>query len=727
MKKKKNKKAPKDPNFRKEQKKYDNPVASREFMIKLIKEHTGPVTYERMIKMLGYKDADKKEAIRRRLIAMVRDGQILKNRRDGYLPIDPKSLVTGKVLGHPDGFGFLQPDDGSKDLFLYPTEMRALMHGDRVVCRISGVDRRGRKEGKVVDILERANKKVVGRFYQESGLYFVTPDNKKLTEDIIVSKEQKEDAEEGQVVEVEIIDFPTKRHQAIGHITKVLGDHLTPGMEIDIAISNYGLPNEWSEKVEEQLLNFSKEVSSSEIKRRKDLREIPLLTIDGEDSKDFDDAVYCQKTPKGWKLIVAIADVAHYVEYQSALDKEAISRGTSVYFPGRVLPMLPELLSNDLCSINPDVERYVLCCELFLDENAHVYRTRFFEAVMRSHARLTYNQVEAILNQDDKTLQDKFKHVLPVLNELYGLYKELSNRRSERGAIEFDRPETRIVFDDNKKIESIVCVERNDAHRIIEECMILANIACAKYLERHKLSGLFRNHEGPKEEKLVDLRKFLSLKGLDLTGGDKPSAEDYSKLINSLDDRADALVIQTVLLRSLKQANYDAFNRGHFGLSLDHYGHFTSPIRRYPDLINHRLIKAHLNKQSLPYNNKDHMSETGGNCSQHERRADEATRDVVDWLKCEFMENKVGTIHDGTITTVTGFGLFVELDDIFVEGLVHITALDKDFYQFDAALHKLVGERTGKQYRLGDRLKIEVSAVNLDERKIDFVLVDESE
>ncbi len=721
---KKKKQKNKDPNFKKESQKYSNPVASREFMLEIIQKAKGPVTFEKMVKILDYQDPDKIEAVRRRLIAMVRDGQLIRNRRDGYLPIDPDSLVTGKVLGHPDGFGFLQPDDGGKDLFLYPSEMRALMHGDRIVARIAGTDRRGRKEGKTVDIIERANKTLIGRFYNESGVYFVTPDSKKLSEDIIVKEKDTLNTQDGQVVEVEIIHFPTKRHQAIGKVIKVLGDHLTPGMEIDIAISNHGLPNSWSDETEQQLQGFDNSIDKKELSRRRDIRKMPLITIDGEDSKDFDDAVFCQKTQKGWKLTVAIADVAHYVKKDSALDKDAIQRGTSVYFPGRVIPMLPEILSNGLCSINPNEDRYSLCCDLFIDHEGNVYRSRFFEAVMRSHARMTYKQVHQILEENNTQLKKQFKPVLSVVYELNKLFQVLLQQRKQRGAIEFDRPETQIVFNDDKKIDSIVTTTRYQSHKIIEECMILANIACARFLDRNKLVGLYRNHLPPEEDKLQELRKFLSLQGLELRGGDKPTAKDYSNVINQLEGRPDAMVIQTVLLRSLKQANYSPNNAGHFGLALSHYGHFTSPIRRYPDLVNHRLIKAWLNRDKLPYDNLEKMVDLGNQCSSYERRADEATRDVVDWLKCEYMEDKIGTAHNGVINTVTSFGLFVELDDVYVEGLVHVTALKKDYYHFDAAQHKMVGERTGKVYRLGDKIRVEVVNVNLDDRKIDFIPVD---
>ncbi len=715
------------PKSKKDSGRYKNPVASRGDMLKIIEKQKSPITFEEMVEILKYKDEADIEGIRRRLIAMCRDGQLIRNRKNGYVKVDKDNLVSGTVLAHPDGFGFLKPDDGSKDLFLYNSEMRALMNGDKAIARVSGEDRRGRPEGKIVKVTERANKTVVGRFYWDGDVGFVAPDNKKLPDDIIVPDKYNKGAQHGQVVEVKIEKFPTKRHQSLGHVINIMGEHLTAGLEIDIAISSYNLPNTFDEKVEKELEQFTSTIDDSDVARRRDIRDMPLITIDGDDSKDFDDAVFCESKDNGWKLTVAIADVAHYVDMGSAIDAEAIKRGTSVYFPGRVIPMLPEILSNGLCSINPNEDRYALCCEMDINSEGEVTSYDFFEAVMKSHARMTYNQVSEILNDSESSLQQDFAHVLPVVNELNELYHKLLLQRRKRGGIEFDRPETKIVFNDDKKIESIVIVERFESHKIIEECMILANICCAKYLDKNKLAGLYRNHLGPAEDRLADVRKFLGLHSLSLSGGNEPSGKDFSTLLNQIKERPDAQIIQTVLLRSLKQANYHSKNVGHFGLALDYYGHFTSPIRRYPDLINHRQIKACINQAKLPYTNAEKVGDMGTKCSEFERRADEATRDVTDWLKCEYMEDKVGTVHNGKVNTVTSFGLFVELEDIFVEGLVHITSLKKDYYQFDATMLKLTGERTGQTFQVGDKIVVEVANVNLEDRKMDFKQVTQDE
>jgi ribonuclease R len=449
------------------------------------------------------------------------------------------------------------------------------------------------------------------------------------------------------------------------------------------------------------------------------------VTIDGEDARDFDDAVYCKKTPKGWKLLVAIADVSHYVQVNTALDTEAKNRSTSVYFPEQVIPMLPEILSNGLCSLNPEVDRLCMVCELYIDAEGKVIRSGFFNAVMRSHARLTYTNVAKILVDGNKTLAKKYASLVPQLEELYSLYKVMRKQRELRGAMDFDTQETQIIFGEDRKIEKIVPTQRNDAHKLIEEFMITANMAAARYLIRNKMPHLLRVHEGPGTEKLLNLKSFLNELGLVLGGGDKPTPLDYMHLLDSVQGRADAHLIQTVLLRSMSQAVYSPEIKGHFGLALDAYAHFTSPIRRYPDLLVHRAIKhCLLNKpaKSFVYGLPD-MVVMGEHCSTNERRADEATRDVVSWLKCEYMLDKVGEEFTGIITAVTGFGFFVELNDIFVEGLVHITNLPQDYFHFDAKSHQLKGERTGTCFRLGDKVNVKVARVDLDEKKIDFDLL----
>ena len=726
----------KDPFAEREAGKYETPIPSREFIMSVLADAGQLMNREDLGTAFGLHRDEDIEALRRRLRAMERDGQLLCNRRGGYGLVDRMDMVRGRVIGHPDGFGFLVPDEGGEDLFLAPRQMRQVMNGDRVVARAVGVDRRGRREGAVVEVLERNTHNVVGRIYFESGISFVVPDHKRLTQDIRIPPEEVGGARHGQFVTTEIIEQPNKRSGPVGRVVEVLGDHMAPGMEIDVAMRAHEVPHAWPDAVENEIQGLAGKVSPAAKRNRVDLRELPLVTIDGADSRDFDDAVYCKRTPNGWKLIVAIADVSHYVKSDTALDAEAYLRGNSVYFPERVIPMLPEILSNGLCSLNPEVDRLCMACEMTVDKQGKVTRSRFMEAVMRSHARLTYDQVAAMLVERDKKTRAKYAPLLESLEELYSLYKAFRKLRERRGAIDFDTTETRIEFGVDRKIERIVPVHRNDAHKIIEECMIAANVCTARFLNRHKLPTLYRVHEGPKADKLTDLREFLGELGLPLGGGEKPQARDYGTLLNKIQARPDAHLIQTVMLRSLSQARYSPDNIGHFGLSHDEYLHFTSPIRRYPDLLVHRAIRHHLRNEArkkdkgkearlakFPYSESD-MTSLGEHCSVTERRADDATRDAVDWLKCEYMLDKVGEDYDGIVSSVTSFGIFVELKDIYVEGLVHITALHNDYYHFDPAGHRLRGERTGKVYRLGDEVSVKVVRVNLDDRKIDFELAD---
>nr|WP_242482352.1 ribonuclease R [Thiocystis violacea] len=717
---------PQDPHHQREAKKYANPIPSREFILETLAAQGVPLSSDELAAALALKDEQDVIALERRLGAMVRDGQLVRNRNQVYCPVNKRDLIAGRVIGHPDGFGFVRPEEGGDDLYLYPKEMRALFHGDRVVVRVSGRDRRGRLEGAVVEILERNTRSVVGRLYKEGGVGFVVPDNKRLTHDIIIPSDRINGAEQGQIVVAEITDQPTQRTQPLGRIGQVLGDHMAPGMETDIAIRTHALPVDWPAEVESEIADLTAEVPEAAKQGRTDLRQLPLVTIDGADARDFDDAVYCERKPKGWKLLVCIADVSSYVQPGTALDKEAQARGNSVYFPDRVIPMLPEILSNGLCSLNPQVDRLCMTAELYINGEGKVTRTRFFEAVMRSQARLTYDQVAAMVVDGDGELCERFAEVLPHLHELYQLYQVLHGTRAARGAIDFDTTETKFVFTDQGRIEAVVPQVRNDAHRLIEECMLAANVAAARLFQRKRIPAVYRIHDTPSEEKLTDLREFLGQLALKLPGGPKPTAADYAQLLEQVQGRADRRLIQTVLLRSMQQAMYSSDNAGHFGLAYDAYTHFTSPIRRYPDLIVHRLIK-HLLAGGTAADldlSKIELQQVAEHCSGTERRADEATRDAEDWLKCEFMQDKLGEKFDGTITSVNSFGIFVELDEVYVDGLVHITALDNDFYHFDPIGHRLHGERTGTVYRLGDRLRVQVAAVNLDDRKIDFVLAD---
>jgi len=715
----------KDPMAEREAKKYQNPIPSRELVLEVLRNEGVPLMAEELAGKLGLRADEDLEAFSRRVRAMERDGQILRNRKNCYCIVNSKDLISGRVIGHPDGFGFLKPDDGDEDLFLSPRQMRALLHGDRAVVRVKGVDRRGRKEAAFVKILERNTHTVVGRLHIDNGVNFVVPDNKRIAQDIMIADAQLGEALDGQIVTVEILVQPSKRKQPIGRIVEILGEHMAPGMEIDVAIRAHELPYQWPTAVSDEIKNLRSIVDPAESAHRTDLRATPLVTIDGEDARDFDDAVYCTRVQKGWKLLVAIADVSHYVSTGTALDVEARNRGNSVYFPERVIPMLPEALSNGLCSLVPNEDRLCLVCELFISDDGRIYKTRFFEAVMRSHARLTYTEVAKILTQNNRSLKKKHHKLLPNLEQLFALYKILRRVREDRGTMDFDTQESRIIFGEGRKIESIVPVVRNDAHKLIEECMLVANTAAARFLQRKKMPLLLRVHDGPSDEKIKDLRVFLGEMGLSLVGGDDPKRSDYMRLMQSIVGRKDAHLIQTVLLRSLSQAVYSGELKGHFGLALDLYCHFTSPIRRYPDLLIHRAIRHCINGKKSPnfdYTQSD-LSQLGEQCSVTERRADDATRDAISWLKCEFMLDKLGEEFDGIITAVTSFGFFVELADIFVEGLVHISTLDRDYFHFDPIGHRLDGERSGMSYRLGDSVRIKVARVDLDEKKIDFDLV----
>jgi ribonuclease R len=718
------KRSKKDNFEEREAQKYEHPIPSREFILDHLAERGSPATRKQLILDLSLNSESDQEAIRRRLSAMVRDGQLHKNRRGAYGLVGKMELISGRVIGHKDGFGFVVPDEGGDDLFLNARQMRMVFHGDRVLSRVSGLDHRGRAEAIVVEVLEHNTQQIVGRFYSDDGACFVEPSNQRITQKVLIPPDAVGDAKDSQMVVVAIISQPSSHALPTGKIVEVLGDHMAPGMEIDVAIRNHNLPYLWPEGVEEEAARFSAVVPEDALANRVDLRTIPFVTIDGEDAKDFDDAVYCAPRASGWLLYVAIADVGHYVKPGSPLDQEAFERGNSVYFPERVIPMLPEALSNGLCSLKPEVDRLVMVCEMTISATGKVTHYDFHEAVIHSHARLTYDKAYAMVGKQDAALRQEYKKIVPDLENLFALYHVLHKARGLRGSIDFDLPETKIVFGTGRKIERIVPTQRNDAHRVIEECMLCANICAAKFLLKNECHTLFRIHEGPNAEKLEDLRRFLGEVGLKMPGKKIPSPGDYAALLESIAHRPDAHLIQMVLLRSLSQAVYSPENKGHFGLAFDEYAHFTSPIRRYPDLIVHRGIRKVLRKR----NKRDDDSELnalvkqGEHCSLTERRADDATREVIDWLKCEFMMDKVGEEFDAVITNVTGFGFFVELKDVYVEGLVHISTLPNDYYQFDPTKQALLGERSGRSFRLSDPVRIRVVRVDLDQRQIDFML-----
>ncbi len=708
-----------DPFLERERQQYANPLPSREYILQLLSERGVPVEPDELLDVLQI-GADEEDIFNRRLRAMERDGQIMRNRKRAICVVDKLDLIKGKVQGHPDGFGFLIPEDGSDDLILSAKEMHKALHGDTVMARAGATDRRGRREASIVEVLEHANTRVVGRLYVEHGIYFVVAENRRISQDILVAPGEHGGAQVGQVVILEILSQPSKYAQPIGRIVEVLGNYADPGMEIEIALRKHDLPNEFSAKARHQAESYAPDVVAEDYAGREDVRHLPLVTIDGETARDFDDAVYCEPSGQGFRLVVAIADVSSYVQPGDALDKDAVERGNSVYFPRRVIPMLPEELSNGLCSLNPNVDRLCMVCDMQINQAGDIERYRFYPSVMYSHARLTYTQVADMLANPTGANAQKYAGVLPHIQHLHVLFQTLLQAREKRGAIDFETVETQMIFNEQGKIEKIIPVVRNDAHKLIEECMLAANVCAAAFLNEHEHPVLYRVHEGPTPEKLEAVREFLKEFGLQLEGGDEPQAADYSRLLKQIKGRPDAALLQTVMLRSLRQAQYNPENVGHFGLGYEAYTHFTSPIRRYPDLLVHRAIKSVLHGKQ--YKPAMKWAELGIHCSMTERRADDATRDVEAWLKCYYMRDHLGSVFTGTISSVTGFGLFVALDDLYVEGLVHVSELGADYFHFDAAKHQMLGERTGKRYRLGDRVSVKVVRVDMESTKVDFTL-----
>jgi ribonuclease R len=719
----------KDPHFAREKEKYENPVASREYLLSILKDNKEPLSFLDICHMANAKDEDNRIGIQRRLRAMEREGQIAFTRDKKYQVQKQAELVRGTVIGHRDGFGFLKHSPTEKDFFIPIHQMSTVIHGDVVEGTVDGQDRRGRTEFRVNRVIEPRADAIVGRFYSEEGVGMVVPDDNRICHEIMIPTEHNKGARQGNVVVVEITQRPRRHVNAIGTVTEVLGEHMAPGMEIETALRNFDIPHQWPKGVLKSVESLEEQVPEEAKQNRIDLRQLPLVTIDGEDARDFDDAVFCKPLEGGgWQLWVAIADVSSYVRTGTALDAEAQNRATSVYFPEKVIPMLPEILSNGLCSLNPDVDRLCMVCEMTIDTRGKLQEYQFYEAVMRSHARLTYTKVWNIL-QGDEALIKRYQDRVDDLRNLNDLFGALKVARSGRGAIEFETLETKFVFNAQRKIDNIVPLIRNDAHKIIEECMIMANVCAAQYIEKHSAEALFRVHDKPDEDRLITFKNYLKEIGIEFTATDTPSPHDFTKVINKTSHRIDKELIQTMLLRSMKQAIYDGNNLGHFGLALEAYAHFTSPIRRYPDLIVHRVIKAIINKvngnkqcKGAKFYTEDEISQLGEQCSTAERRADDATRDVADWLKCEFMQDHVGDVFDGVVASVTNFGLFVRLNDYHIDGLVHITSLASDFYRYDEVKQCLMGESYGLTYRLGDPLKVKVAAVNLDERKIDLIL-----
>lgn len=718
-----------DPFYDREQAKYENPVASREHLLSILKENNAPMSFMDICQAAGAKDEMSRIALQTRLRAMERAGQVVFTKHKKYAVGENSSLITGRVIGHRDGFGFLRVEGRPQDLFISPSQMQLLIHDDLIEVKEGAVDRRGRTEAQLVRILEPRAEPIVGRYFLEQNMAIVIPDDSRLPFEIVIPAEHRLQAKMGQVVVVELMQRPRRRVNAIGKIIEVLGEHMAPGMEIEMALRTFDIPHVWPDAVERQVAGLSDEVPEEAKAQRIDLRALPLITIDGEDARDFDDAVYCRPLPEGgFTLYVAIADVSYYVRVGTALDHEAQKRGTSVYFPDQVVPMLPEALSNGLCSLNPNVDRLCMVCEMNISPAGHVDSYRFYEAVMNSHARMTYNKVWQIL-QGEETLRQRYAAQVQDIEHLYALYKVLQNARRQRGAIEFETQETKFVFNAHRKIDNIVPLVRNDAHKLIEECMIAANVCAANFVLSNKSNALFRVHDKPDADRLTSLTAYLREIGVSHRVTENSPPSDFTDVLLKTAERLDNELIQTMLLRCMKQAIYSPDNIGHFGLALDAYAHFTSPIRRYPDLVVHRAIKAVIKEtqsDATPAGakkyTKEEVEQLGEQCSMTERRADDATRDVADWLKCEFMLDHIGNEYQGVVSSVTNFGLFVRLVDYHIDGLVHITSLGNDYYRYDEVKQCLVGERHSNSFRLGDRLQVKVAAVNLDDRKIDLVL-----
>jgi ribonuclease R len=706
-----------DPFYAREASRYAEPLPSREFILQALEAEAVPVDERELAKLVGVK-GQKAEGFTRRLAAMERDGQILRNRKGAILVAQKVDVVRGRVEAHPDGYGFLAPDEGSGDLYLPPGEMKQVMHGDRVLAQPSGYDRRGRREARIVEVVERARSRIVGRLHIEHGVAFVSAADRRIQHNLLIEPGATAGAKSGQVVTAEIVVQPGRQTQPIGRVVEVLGAHDDPGMEIEIALRKHDLPFEFPPEATRLAARLPHTVRPADCAGRTDLRGVPFVTIDGETAKDFDDAVFCEKEGRGFRLRVAIADVGYYVQPNDALDLEARNRGNSVYFPRRVIPMLPEKISNELCSLNPDADRLVMVCDMSVSPRGEVGRYEFYAAVIRSRARLTYTQVDRALYAKPADVAGAVAPLVSHLESLDQVFRALLTARAQRGAIDFETLETVLEFDARGKITRIVPAPRNDAHRLIEECMLAANVCASDFLKSREHKALYRVHEGPTPEKLEALREFLKSFGLNLGGGDEPHAKEYAKLLAQVKKRPDVQLLQTVLLRSLRQALYSPENVGHFGLAYESYTHFTSPIRRYPDLVIHRAIKAALAAETYA---PGKWSELGIHCSMTERRADEATRDVQTWLKCYYMRDRVGEEFEGSISAVTGFGIFVALDEVYVEGLAHISELGSDYFHFDPVHHALRGERTGKTFRLADRVRVRVVRVDLELGRIDFV------
>lgn len=737
-----------DPYAASEASRYEHPVASRKWLMELLEEAGRPLDYDELVWMTETID-ENRDALFARLKAMTRDGQIITDRVGRYVLVDRAGLLSGRVVAHRDGFGFFEPDEDGESLYLHDRQMKKVYHGDRVLVAAMPPSRnsRNKREARIVEVIERKTTRLIGRLREQAGVRFVTPEDDRYLHEILIPEDGIHGAQFGQFVVVELDSFPESNRQPVGHVVDIVGSASDPGIEVQVAIRAHDLPHTFSEAALAAAQSFGDSIPTQAVEGRLDLRDLPFVTIDGADAKDFDDAVCALPRGKsGWTLWVAIADVAHYVTPDSALDQEALERATSVYFPSEVIPMLPETLSNGLCSLNPHVDRLALAVSLEIAGTGRVTKYRFHEVVFQSKQRLTYEQVQTALDEvgasdldhagliRELTQHRQFEDptVGENIGQLFSLYRMLRAAREDRGALDFDSVEPKFEFDERGKISGVAPRARLETHKLIEECMLAANVAAARCLKKFKLPTLYRIHEGPSDERLAALRQFLGSMGLGLGGGETPEPADYQALLEQAHQRPDFSLIQAMILRSMQQAKYAPDpDIGHFGLSYDHYTHFTSPIRRYPDLTVHRLLKriiqtgaqdeaARLVRDGLP--DMQRMVQLGEHCSMAERRADEASRDVGQWLKCQFMREKLGEEYQGTVTGVAGFGLFILLDALFVEGMVHVTQLPPDYWVFNEGQHTLTGERTHQVYRLADSVRVQVARVDLEARRIDFAM-----
>ncbi len=727
-----------DPHAAREAERYADPIASREAILAELAAAEGPQNADELAVRLHLTAPDRFDALGKRLGAMVRDGQLLQNRRGGFAPAKQMDLIPGVVIANPNGFGFLRPEaGGGDDLFLPPNEMRKVMHGDRVMACVTGIDRSGRREGSIVEVLERRLSRLIGRFTLEEGISYLVPDDKRVQRNVMIPPDQRGEAKDGQLVVAELTKAPDARRPPMGRIVAVLGDKLTPSLVVEAAIHGHEIPHEFPQEVLDEAAAVPLVVEEKMVAGRVDLRDMALVTIDGADAKDFDDAVYCEsnrqglrmKNRSGYRLVVAIADVSHYVRPGSPLDDEAQKRATSVYFPGFVVPMLPETLSNGICSLNPRVDRMCFVCDMQVNSEGEVTQSKFYEAVMRSHARLTYDQVWNAVGEKEAAARESIGAQLPQVDRLYELYHLLAKAREKRGAIEFETSEVRFELDNRGEVTQAGMLQRNAAHKLIEECMIAANVEAAKYLLAAQIPAPYRVHDRPPESKYADLLEFLKEFKLGMPAWAKVQPRDFTQLLKKIRERPDVALLESVVLRSQSLAVYTPDNAGHFGLALEAYAHFTSPIRRYPDLLVHRAIKYALTKgkpEKFKYSAHE-MAALSLQCSERARRADEAEREVDERYRAAWMEQHVGGQFDGVISGVTSFGLFVELNDSKVNGLVHVTQLPHDYYHFDPIRKTMSGERRGMVYRLGDQVRIVVMKASLEERKIDFKLAEEKQ